>query len=188
MEYSRAQEQLRAEEFRAEDLEEEMKFQEEERVKKRVKRDLQAEDQRRAEKECLTEIAEWLQKRKQLREKWEQDEKQLTWTYYRAELRKEMTVNREFEGFDGIYSISFTTRSRPRQQPIERHETEHKLTEYFDYTEFDMEDSSITVSRRLVCSVPYISNYAARPRLSQRAQTENTPKPNGKAPSSCIIM
>ncbi|KAF9065196.1 hypothetical protein BDP27DRAFT_1450323 [Rhodocollybia butyracea] len=192
MQRIRSEQQLRSEELQSEILRAEIDFQRGEQAKE----DLRAEGRRSAEKECLAEIWEWLQKRKEYRatraKQHHRRAKQGQAPFDRAELWVEnIEVKRSRREFDRTsYCIEFHANSGSRRQS--RHAeaygwTAHQLTEYFDGTTLDMEDCDITVLRRVSAMVPLTLSFQARPRLSQQQRPQVT-QPDVNPSRPCIIM
>ncbi|KAF9058328.1 hypothetical protein BDP27DRAFT_1344011, partial [Rhodocollybia butyracea] len=176
VQHIRAEQQLRAEELQVEILREEIKFQEEEQARE----ELRAEARINAEKECLAEIWEWLQKRKEHRANGAKPQlsEDYSASFERTERKMEnIKVERIRREFDNTqYRISFHANSGSRQQPKRQIETEyfgdcteHQLTEYFDLV------------RRVSIFHLEAATFHARPRLSQQRRPQTTPQPKNMA-------
>ncbi|KAF9065195.1 hypothetical protein BDP27DRAFT_1450322 [Rhodocollybia butyracea] len=156
MQRIRSEQQLRSEELQSEILRAEINFQ----WGNKQRRIFEQRDGEVRKKECLAEIWEWLQKRKEYRatraKQHHRRAKQGQAPFDRAELWVEnIEVKRSRQEFDGTnYRISFHAKSGSRQQSGQQSKagthgwTAHQLTEYFDGTTLDMEDRDITVLRR----------------------------------------
>ncbi|KAF9066956.1 hypothetical protein BDP27DRAFT_1329740 [Rhodocollybia butyracea] len=158
----------------------------EEQCRAEEKRRAKEELWRRVDEECLAQIAEWRQKRKQLRAERQQAEQQpralqrlsqdhhshavrleaqqqLAARFDRAELGVEdIMVTREAS----LYRITFYARSRQSQQPTQQQGYIVPTSEFFDRAELEAEDIDITVSRE-VQEIMAVESYQARPRLKQ---------------------
>jgi hypothetical protein len=182
VQHIRAEQQLRAEELQVKILREEIKFQEEEQARE----ELRVEARINAEQECLAEIGEWLQKRKEHRANGAKkqlagDEASFERTERKMENIKVERFRREFDNTH--YRISFHANSGSRQQSRRQNETEHQITEFFDRATLDMEDRDITVVRRVWIFHLEAATFHARPRLSQRQRPQTTLQPKNMATS-----